>query len=201
MKPNELKVILLNAEKTLGITFSEDAASLIVHVSQGLPHYTHLISLHAVRHAALKRTSKLTERADVLEALKDAVKEAEQSVTEKHSTATHSSHRDALYRHVLLACALAAARSHDSLGYFNPSDVVNPLCTILGRDVTIATFTNHLGEFSHEKRGMVLEKDGQPWGYRYRFHDPLLVPFAFMNAVEGGLLSGESLVQMLNEDV
>jgi Cdc6-like AAA superfamily ATPase len=161
MKPNELSVILTNAEKSLEIKFSEDAASLIVHVSQGLPHYTHLIGLHSVRHAALKRLSKLIERVDVLEALKNAVKEAEQTVAQKHSTATHSSHKDALYRHVLLACALAASKSHDSLGYFNPSDVVNPLAKILGRDVTIATFTNHLGEFSQEKRGSVLEKDGK----------------------------------------
>jgi hypothetical protein len=201
MKPNELGVILNNAEKSLGIKFSDDASSLIVHVSQGLPHYTHLIGLHAVRHAALKRLSKLIERTDVLEALKNAVKEAEQTVSHRHSTATHSSHKDALYRHVLLACALAASRSHDSLGYFNPSDVVSPLTKILGRDVTIATFTNHLGEFSQEKRGSILEKDGQPWGYRYRFQDPLLVPFALMNAVEGGLLSGESLVEMLQEDI
>ena len=201
MKAEELRAILTNAEKTLEVEFSEDAATLIVHVSQGLPHYTHLIGLHALRNAALKRVSPMIERTDVLEALKNAVKEAEQTVTQKHSTATHSSHKDALYRQVLLACALAAARSHDPLGYFNPSEVVEPLNKILKRDVTIATFTNHLGEFSQDKRGKVLEKDGQPWGFRYRFHDPLLVPFAFMNAVEGGLLSGDTLVQMLNENV
>lgn len=200
MKATELRAIITNAEKSLGVNFSDDAAGLIVHVSQGLPHYTHLIGLHALRSAALRQFSKKIEQTDVLEALKNSVKEAEQTVSEMHSTATHSSHRDALYRQVLLACALAAASSHDSLGYFNPSDVVAPLSKILKREVSIATFTNHLGEFSQEKRGNVLEKDGQPWGFRYRFRNPLLVPFAFMNAVEGGLLSGESLVRMLNEE-
>lgn len=199
MKPEELKAILENAEKTLNIHFSPDAASLIVHVSQGLPHYTHLIGLHSVRNAALKRKSRAVERTDVLDALKQAVKEAEQTVTETHSAATHSSHKDALYRHVLLACALAAAKSHDSLGYFNPSAVVSPLSKILGREVTIATFTNHLSEFSQEKRRSVLERDGQPWGYRFRFSNPLIVPYAFMNAVESDLLSGEDLVKMLRE--
>ena len=201
MKANELRIILANAEKTLGVAFDEDAASLIVHVSQGLPHYTHLIGLHAVRNAALSRLSKTIKREDVVDALKAAVKDAEQTITQKHSTATHSSHKDALYRHVLVACALAAARSHDALGYFNPSDVVAPLARILGRPVTIATFANHLSEFSQEKRGFVLEKDGQPWGYRYRFREPLLVPFAFMNGVDSGLLNGDALVQMLHEDV
>jgi Cdc6-like AAA superfamily ATPase len=197
MKPDELRVILTNGENTLGMKFTEGAASLIVHVSQGLPHYTHLIALHSVRKAA-GRMSKLVEQSDVFEALKEAVKEAEQTVTQEHSSATHSSHKEALYRQVLLACALAAARTHDSLGYFNPSEVVEPLHGILNRDVTIATFTNHLREFSQEKRGSVLERDGQPWGFRYRFQDPLLVPYTFMNAVESGLLSGEALVQMLN---
>ncbi len=200
MKPDELRVILTNGEKTLGMQFTEGAANLIVHVSQGLPHYTHLIALHSVRKAATSRLSKLVEQSDVFDALKEAVKEAEQTVTQEHSSATHSSHKDALYRQVLLACALAAARTHDSLGYFNPSEVVEPLRGILNRDVSIATFTNHLREFSQEKRGSVLERDGQPWGFRYRFQDPLLVPYTFMNAVESGLLSGEALVQMLNQD-
>ena len=200
MKPDELRVILTNGEKTLGMKFTESAANLIVHVSQGLPHYTHLIALHSVRKAATSRLSKLVEQSDVFDALKEAVKEAEQTVTQEHSSATHSSHKDALYRQVLLACALAAARTHDSLGYFNPSEVVEPLRGILNRDVSIATFTNHLREFSQEKRGSVLERDGQPWGFRYRFQDPLLVPYTFMNAVESGLLSGEALVQMLNQN-
>jgi Cdc6-like AAA superfamily ATPase len=200
MKPDELRVILTNGEKTLGMKFTESAANLIVHVSQGLPHYTHLIALHSVRKAATSRLSRLVEQSDVFDALKEAVKEAEQTVTQEHSSATHSSHKDALYRQVLLACALAAARTHDSLGYFNPSEVVGPLRGILNRDVSIATFTNHLREFSQEKRGSVLERDGQPWGFRYRFQDPLLVPYTFMNAVESGLLSGEALVQMLNQD-
>jgi len=199
MKPKELLVILQNAEKALGVRFAEDAANLIVHVSQGLPHYTHLIGLHAVRSITDKLSLSEVRRDDVFDALKRAVKLAEQTVTEQYSTATHSAHRDALYRQVLLACALTAARCHDALGYFNPRSVVGPLEEILGKSVTIATFTNHLSEFCQDKRGPVLERDGQPWGYRYRFRDPLLVPFVFMNAVEGSLLSGESLVRMLKE--
>ena len=197
MKTKELLVILQNAERALQIKFAQDAANLIVHVSQGLPHYTHLIGLHAVRALTERVESDEVRRDDVLSALKRAVKLAEQTVTEEYSTATHSAHRDALYRHVLLACALTAASSHDALGYFNPSSVVQPLEEILRKTVTIATFTNHLGEFCQDKRGSVLERDGQPWGYRYRFRDPLLVPFVFMNAVEGHLLSDVDLVRML----
>lgn len=200
MKPDELKLILQKAEIALDIKFQEEAANLIVHVSQGLPHYSHLIGLNAVRSAANRLSLNRVETEDVFDALKKSVKQAEQTVTEKHSTATHSAHKGALYRQVLFACALAAARSHEPLGYFSPSAIVGPLGEILGRPVTIATFSNHLAEFCQDKRGSILERDGQPWGYRYRFRDPLLVPFAFMDGLEAGIASGGGLVQMLNSE-
>jgi GTPase SAR1 family protein len=199
MRPDDLRQILENAEKVLGIKFLEDAASLIVNLSQGLPHYTHLIGLHAVRSAAHRLNLNFVERDDVFDALKKAVKQAEQSVAEKHTTAIHSAQKNALYRQVLLACAIAASRFHDALGYFTPGAVVEPLKVILDRQVTIATFTNHLVEFSQDKRGQILERDGQPWGYRYRFRDPLLVPYVFMDGIDSGIASDRSLVSMLGQ--
>jgi Cdc6-like AAA superfamily ATPase len=202
MGPKELREILTNAESKLSVNFSPDAGSFIVHVSQGLPHYAHLLGLNAVRIAALTRASRSIDQTDVFKALKEAVRQAQQSVSEKCSKATHSSHKEALYRQVLLACALTAARSHDSWGYFAPSDVVDHLNTILEReDVQIATFTNHLGEFCQPKRGEVLEREGQPRAYRFRFRDPLLVPYIFMDAVATGLVSDNALTSLLGEPV
>ena len=199
MTPDELKLILANAEKALTIKFTDEAATLIVHISQGLPHYTHLIGLNSVRVAATKNYSRTVERNDVFKALEQATKQAEQTAREKHTKATHSSHKDALYRQVLLACAIAAAQSNDALGYFNPSSVVAPLSTILNRKVEIANFNAHLSEFCQPKRGPVLERDGQPRAYRFRFHDPMVVPFVFMDAVTKGTVSEAKLASMLNE--
>ena len=199
MKQDELSQIISNAEKVLDIKFQEDAKNLIVRISQGLPHYTHLIGLHAVRSAAHRLSIHNVEPDDVFDALKTAVKQAEQTVTEMHLTATRSPQKTARYRPILLASALAAARSRDALGYFVPSAVVNPLREILRKPVSIATFTNHLTEFCEEKRGSILERDGQPWGYRYRFRDPLLVPFIFMDGLEAGITNGQSLLRMLDE--
>jgi hypothetical protein len=156
-----------------------------------------LIGLHAVRKAADRRTTGI-ERQDVFSALKEAVKEAQQTVTEKHSKATRSAHKDALYRHVLLACGIAAATSRDALGYFNPASVAVPLKQILARQVEIATFNNHLAEFCEDKRGSVLERTGQARAYLYRFHDPLLVPFVFMDAVATNLITDGQLTEMLD---
>ena len=47
---------------------------------------------------------------------------------------------------------------------------------------------------------MTARRDGQPWGYRYRFKDPLLVRFVFMDGMEAGLTNGDGLVQLLSGD-
>jgi Cdc6-like AAA superfamily ATPase len=198
MTPKDLQAILTNAEKTLNVEFSVEAVSLIVRVSQGLPHYTHLVGLHSVRCAAENNFSRRIERPDVFKALEQATKDAEHTARDMHSLATHSSHKDALFRHVLLACAVAAAQSHDALGYFNPASVVDPLTRILSRQVEIATFNSHLSEFCQSKRGPVLERIGQSRAYRYRFVDPMVVPFVFMNAVEKNIVSETILTQMLS---
>ena len=199
MTPKELTQILENAEKALSVKFTDEASNLIVHISQGLPHYTHLIGLHAVRLAATENYSRVIQRNDVFTALEQATKQAEQTAREKHTKATHSSHKDALYRQVLLGCAIAAAQSNDALGYFNPSSVVEPLSAILGRDVEIANFNAHLSEFCQEKRGPVLEREGQPRAYRFRFYDPMVVPFVFMDAVTKGIVSQDKLTSMLSD--
>jgi hypothetical protein len=98
---------------------------------------------------------------------------------------------------VLLACAVAATASHDALGYFHPGVVVHPLEAILSRNVQIATFSNHLSEFCQPKRGEVLERVGQERAYRFRFHDALLVPFIFMDAIATNLVTADTLSKLL----
>jgi hypothetical protein len=200
MLPSDLRKILNTAEDKLGIKFSDDAAQLIVHVSQGLPHYTHLVGLHAVRVAALHQIAPLVvSRKDVFDALDRATTQAEQSTRDRHSKAIHSSHKDAMYRQILLACAVAAAQEQDPLGYFKPNAVVAPLGSILGRSVEIATFNSHLSAFCQPKRGSVLERDGQPRAYRFRFHDPMVVPFTFMDAVANGIVDEDGMAELLSE--
>jgi len=199
MLPIELRKILTNSEEKLGIKFADDAAQLIVHVSQGLPHYTHLVGLHAVRVAAVNSHAPiLVTRKDVFTALDRATTQTEQSTRDRHSRAIHSSHKDALYRHILLACAVAAAQEQDPLGYFTPSAVVEPLSSILGREVEIATFNSHLSAFCQPSRGNVLERDGQPRAYRFRFQDPMIVPFTFMDAVANGVVDEDKMAELLS---
>ena len=195
MTERELGDILEKAGKTLGVYFTNEAASLIVRMSQGLPHYTHLIGLHATREAA-KRLSRRIQCQDVHNSFSKAVQQAIQSIRDKHAQATHSAHKDALYSPVILGCACASCVAGDPLGYFHLSDVVGPLTEILKReDVPIAAFQRHIHEFC-EERGPVLERSGSPRTYRYRFRDPLLPPYIFMTAMSTGLVTAAQLNQL-----
>lgn len=197
MSGKELREILDNASKRLGIRITEEAATMIIRTSQGLPHYTHLIGLNATREAA-KRRSREVNASDVGRSFKRAVTDALQTIREKYHTACHSAHKGALYDKVLLACSAAAATSTDDLGYFHASDVVEPLAMILERDaVTIATFQKHINEFTEQRRGEVLERSGVKRSYKYRFMNPMLPPFVFMTAVSSNLADEAKITALI----
>jgi len=200
MNERELSQILENAEKALKTKFEKAAANLIVRVSQGLPHYTHLIGLHSTRQAA-DRLSRLVGVEDVHKSFEKAIKQAVQTVQEKYLRSIHSAHKDALYDKVILACAVASSAAKDALGYFHAADAVEPLSLILKRsNVIIATFQKHLNEFCEKERGPILEKSGAPRAYKFRFHDPLLPPYIFMTAVSNGLITTEEINHLIGEN-
>ncbi len=199
MDQTELGGILEKASEVLSIRFTREAAAMVVRLSQGLPHYTHLVGLHATR-AALRRLSRTVELADVQASFQPAVQQAVQSIRERHVRAVRSAHRDALYSPVLIACAIASSTTTDAMGFFQPVDVVAPLKCVLRREkVVIATFQKHINEFCDDERGAVLERTGSRRAYRYRFSDPLMPPFVFMTAASKGLIGPDEL-QMLGQD-
>jgi hypothetical protein len=197
MKDQELAEIIAKASNELGVKFNDSASWLIVKTSQGLPNYTHLIGLHAVRHAALTDYTRTVTIKHVHQSFETSVKQALQTIQEMYLKATRSSHKDALYTGVVLACAIASSSAGHPHGEFYPSDVVDPLSTILKRDnVTVATCQGHLAEFCEEKRGPILIKEGSPRSYRYRFLEPLLPPFVYMTALKDNILTADQLNEM-----
>lgn len=199
MKIEELRQILENAEKKLGIVIDRVAGERIALMSQGRPHYTHLVGLLAVR-AACARHSGVVSFPDVARAFEQAAKAADHTISKLHTDAIHSAHADALWGHVLLAAAIAAARDSDSFGYFQPASVVEPLTMILKRErpVQISTFNGHLAEFCSEKRP-VLERTGHERAYRYRFRDPLVPPYVYMRGVADQMIDADTLTRLIEK--
>ncbi|MBN2130080.1 MAG: hypothetical protein JW741_11315 [Sedimentisphaerales bacterium] len=196
MAERELQDILDKASETLEVVFSPEAASLIVRLSQGLPHYTHLIGLHSTREAA-KRLSRRIETCDVYAAFAGVVQHSIQNLRGKYARSVHSVRKDALYRQVLLACASAASTTELAAGHFHPADVVRPMQMMLKRpNLGTATFQKHINEFCEEGRGLVLERSASPRVHRYRFRDPLLPPLIFMQALSEGLIDTAQLTAL-----
>lgn len=75
--------------------------------------------------------------------------------------------------------------------------MVEPLSAILDRDnVTIATFQKHLNELCSEGRGPLLQRQGKERAYKYRFLDPMMPPYIFMDSVSFGMISASRLSEL-----
>lgn len=179
----------LSEETSMDFKMRDDARSRVVLISQGLPHYTHLLGLASTKQAILRGSNEVTLR-DVIAGTEDAVAGAQKSTEDAYHKATDSNRKDTLFRPVLLACAMTPA---DQRGYFSAGDVRSPLAKILGRNIPIPNFAKHLGEFSGESRGRALTMSGSKRNIRYRFTNPLLQPYTIIRSIRDKLVSDETL--------
>ena len=190
MSRTEIRQIVENGVSQLELRADPTATDRIVLLAQGLPHYAHLLGLHAVRSAATGEHPDLVQSSDVDQAIRRALANAQQSIRNAFHKATTSPRPDNLYREVLCACAVARI---DELGYFAAADVRDSIQRITGRNYGIPAFARHLNEFCNEKRGKILQKFGTPRRHRFRFRNPLMQPFAIMNGLNSEILKHEML--------
>ena len=192
MSVEELERIITNGLERLGMEIDEDALDRITLLSQGLPHYTHLLGLNSCRQA-LDDQSLHVAPHDVESAIDKALENAQQSIRNAYLTATTSPRAESLYRQVLLACALAKT---DELGFFSPADVRDPMSAIMGKLYDIPSFSRHLKEFSEDRRGPVLQRIGEERRFRFRFVNPLMQPYVTMRGVADGLITNDQIVEL-----
>lgn len=183
MSTGELQEIINKGIKSAGMTIDPGARDRIASLSQGLPHYTHLMSLHAAQNAADAGRLNIAPE-DIEAAIKTSVEQAQQSIVTAYVKST-TSRRGNLYTEVLTACALTAK---DELGYFAAADVREPMSRIMKREYDIPAFSQHLNDFCTPERKCVLQKTGFPRRYRFRFSNPLMEPFVVMKGITRGLI-------------
>ncbi len=193
MTVNELHEILNKAMTALGMKMSANARNLIVLLSQGLPHYTHVLGKASTLQAIEEERTEI-EIDDVHSSINSAIQNTQQSIVNSYQAATTSPRKDTLFKQVLLACALAEV---DDLGFFASPDVRDPLSKIMGKRYEIPNFSQHLDKFATSDRGNVLEKSGKERRFRFRFSNPLLQPFIIMRGISDKMLTGDlmSLLQ------
>ena len=156
----------------------------IAAFSQGFPHYTHLLGLHAALHA-IDRDSAEVDARDVDYAVTVAIKESQQSVVAAYRKAVTSHHPDNLYRQTLLACAMTPG---DDLGYFSAGAVREPMSQVMRSDRAIPSYLKQVQALTREDRGSVLQTTGATRVKRFRFANPLLRPYVVFRGIEEGAI-------------
>lgn len=187
MSLDELLEIIDKGLSQLAMTMDDEVKLDIAQLSQGLPHYTHLLCLHSCQ-AAITAGRRRVEHEDLGVAIGRGVTKAQQSIRATYHKATTSHRSDNLYGKVLLACALAAT---DDMGFFAAADVREPMQKLTGKRYDIPAFSRHLNDFCAPSKGPVLQKQGSPRRYRFRFINPLMQPFVIMHGRANGLISSE----------
>jgi len=201
MNRQELMEIINKALPTLKMTIETTAANYIVSLSQGLPHYTHLLGKESALRAIRADRSRITAE-DVMKSIHIALEQIDLTIRDAYHKAATGPRTSELFPQVLLACALA---NTDPSGYFRSSDVQGPLCVITGEEYEIRDFNSNLESLSTSpERGRIIERIGEPRKYKYRFPNPLLRPFIILrqladekltHAILNSLLQDEGMVQ------
>ena len=93
MSSEELADILNRGLVQVGMDIADSARYLITFLSQGLPHYTHLLGLISARISLGEGRLEITE-ADVAHSVQLAVHQVQQSIMASYTSATHSSRKD-----------------------------------------------------------------------------------------------------------
>ena len=192
MSTGELTTIIEHGYERVGIKVDDGVIDLMGKLAQGLPHYAHRFGQEA-GYAAVDRKSGTVTKKDVEKAVSRAIALTHESVATAYQYATKSPQKEALFKKVLLACALAKV---DGLGYFAAGDVRAPLSEITGRQYEIAEYLRHLRKFSGPERGPVLQVVGEDWGRRYRFISPVLRPYVVLKGIEEGLITEEAVASI-----
>jgi len=179
MTATELSQIIQKGYQYADLKYEVGLDTRMAALSQGYPHYTHLLGLWSGRQAVENGQDEVTSKHLDL-AIPRALKNAEGGLQHQYEKAIASSRKDALFTQILLACALA---EKDSLGRFSVRAVQSPLKTITRVEYISAAYQGHLAKFCEEERGKVLVRSGKKKSYRWRFTNPQLIPYILLKGI------------------
>ena len=187
LEPNELAQIVERGMRHADLTFDPGLDEEIARLSQGYPHYTHLLG-QSVGGMVARRQSRHAVLNDLDEAIPMSIERAASGIRLEYDRATDSTQPNNLFKEVLLACAIV---EKDARGRFPSVALQELLQSILGRPaVPPSTYQRHLALFCEQERGRVLIRTGRPKYYRWHFSNPQLIPFILLQSINDGLIDG-----------
>jgi Cdc6-like AAA superfamily ATPase len=188
MDVNELAEIIQKGYTNCNFSYEEGLDRKIAVLSQGYPHYTHLLGLWAGRQAINSKRDRVTHK-DLDDAIPKALQNAAGGIIHEYDTATDSNQPDNLFKDVLLACAIA---EKDHRGRFRIKSLKEPLRKILNRPtLQPVAYQRHLAMFCENKRGAVLKRTGSKRNYHWQFTNPQLIPYVRLDGINRGKIQAD----------
>ena len=189
MTLGELVEIIQKGFSVANMQYREGLDFRIAHLSQGYPHYTHLLGLWSGR-KAVDRGSSVVDWGDLSQAIPDSIENAMGSIRLEYEKATDSPQPNNLFKQVLLACAMA---DKDIRGRFRLADVRGPLQSILDRNINPVSYQRHLSVFCDDDRGPALIKTGRRRNYLWHFANPQLIPFVQLQGINDNFIQQDMI--------
>jgi hypothetical protein len=141
--------------------------------------------MHSAKAAIDRKTLQIDDDA-LFQSLGICLEEVGESTRDAYTKATRSAKPSNFIRQTLLACALAP--QDDDFGSFTAAKLRKPLGQIMGRKRDITDYSRVLSSFLRSERGPILDREGTPKNYHYRFIDPMMQSYVFIRGLKDGLL-------------
>lgn len=174
MDQPELADIIVRGSQRTGAKFDPGVKDRIVRLSDGFPHFVHLLCLYASIYAGEclqadeQRHPCVGEREYRL-GLKSAIEKSEHSLQEAYESAVVTTRRKSdIYELTLSAIALSAERD------VQVRELAQHASYLTGDKLRPEKFSNALGQLVKDERGRVLTKVRD--GY-YKYTNPLMRPY------------------------
>ncbi len=173
MSDDELKEIIDKGLSKIGMTINPEVRENIVDLSQGFPHYTHLLTKYSAKQALLKESLNI-DKPYFYNAIREAIENADATIRNAYQKAVITSKEKSKFENVVSACAIA---KEDEYGAFRTKDVIDAYFKVTGDKLISQAFTYNLGKLCQEEKGALLEKVGKGKQIKYRFQNPLVKVF------------------------
>jgi Cdc6-like AAA superfamily ATPase len=170
MSDPELHTIIERGLAQASLTMDALTKSEIVSLSQGYPHFTHLLAKQACK-AAIEDDKLNVLPSHFYVGLSASAKKADESIRSIYQRATFSTNDKSNFEAVLWSCALAKPDVH---GTFRTKDVVDSFTVITKRQTAPEALNYNLGKLCLAERGAIIERLREGKYVRYRFRNPLI---------------------------
>lgn len=177
MEPEELYSILSDGFERLDIECSDQIKTRIVDLSDGFPHFTHLLGLKccfalACRCHDYNDQKVAIKEGDYKAALKDAIDSSQQTLRHGYREATETTRKKSeLFLRVIEGVAMADSKE------VQVAEIVENLNFVYGLKLKPQTISYHLGKLTCDERNSVLVRPRT--GY-YKFSNPMMRAYVRM---------------------